>query len=404
MQIRISHSVGARIASNAVSNNLSAGKAHGKVSGLDAGPQCKVTISREGRRLSGQAQARSVQAGQMERVLLRQQDQKEKYKEEHSRLVDEIASLRNTLNNTGAVADKETIEKKQMALDEMESLKKLQEEENKQRLKAAAGGIAGISEEQGEVDKENADLYVMLKSFEEEEEDGEGQEVSGETEDGEAAAENADSMSDKIRQSAGMLGVSAARREMASKDVVEELRQDGMDKLAQVKSIMNEITGGLKEAEEIMRDDSYGDAERYQLATEALGRSRDILMSSMGDLIEMRGKALQELQDARELKLKRLEMDPLENVGGARERLMTLASEAAFSEASEKVLSEASQELADRVQEEIDKRNDAAPDTKDEVQEEEKTAEEIREEQQEQEAVDNKTTPEGPEETLSQIV
>lgn len=400
MQIRINHGIGAGIASNTVSNNLSSGKSHAKVSGLGAGPQCRITISREGRRLSEQASVRNVQAGQMERMLLRQQDQKEKYKEEHSRLVDEITSLKNTLHNTGAVADKETIEKKQMALEEMENLKKYQEEENKQRLKAAAAGMAGISEEQGEVDKGNADLYVMLKSFEEEEENGDGQKGSGETENAEAAAEDADSMSDKIRQSAGMLGVSAARREMASRDVVEELKQDGLDKLAQINSVMNEITEGLREAEEIMNDDSRGDAERFQLASEALGRSRDILMGSAQDLIDQRGKALQELQDARELRLKRIQIDPLENVGSAQERMMTLAAQAAFGEAAEKVLSEASQELADRVQEEIDKRNDIVPDTKEEVQEEEETAEEIREEQQEQEAVEDKTTPAEQEEML----
>lgn len=401
MQIRINHSIGARIASGAASNNLSAGKLQGKVSGPGAAPQCRVTISREGRRLSKQASARSVQAGQMERMLLRQQDQKEQYKEEHSRLVDEITSLKNTLHNTGAVADKETIEKKQMALEEMEKLKKYQEEENKQRLKAAAGGIAGISEEQGEVDKGNADLYVMLKSFEEDEEDGDGQEGSKETQDKEAAAENADSMSDKICQSAGMLGVSAARREMASMDVAEELKQDGMDKLAQVNSIMNEITEGLREAEEIMSDDSRGDAERYQLATEALGRSRDIMAGSTQDLIKLRGKAMQELQDARELKLRRIQIDPLENVSSTQESMTALATEAVLSEAAEKALSEASQELADRVQEEIDKRNDIIPDTEEEVQEEEKTAEELREEQQEQEAAENETVSAELEEILS---
>lgn len=400
MQIRINHGMGVHLPSNAVSGNLSVGKAQRRGSGFGADPQCSVTISREGKRLSEQAPVRNVQVGQMERMLLRQQDQKEKYREEHSRLVDEITSLKNTLHNTGAVADKETIEKKQMALEEMENLKKYQEEENKQRLKAAAGGIAGISEEQGEVDKNNADLYVMLKSFEEEEENGDGQDGSDETEDQEAAAENADSMSDKIRQSAGMLGVSAARREMASRDVVEELKQDGLNILAQVNGIMNEITEGLREAEEIMSDDSRGDAERFQLATEALGRSRDILTESTEDLIKMRGKALQELQDARELKLRRIQVDPLENVSSAQESIMALATEAAFSEVAEKVLSETSQELADRVQEEIDKRNDIIPDTQEEMQEEEKTARELREEQQEQEAVENETTQEEPEEIL----
>lgn len=399
MQIRINHCVGARIASGAVSNNLSGGKSHGKASGSDAGPRCSVSISREGRRLS----ERSAQAGQMERALLRQQDQKERYKEEHSQLVDEITSLKNTLHNTGAVADKETIEKKQMALKELENLKKYQDEENKQRLKVAAGGIGGISEEQEEIDRENAKLYVMLKSFEEEEKDGEGQEASGEPENGEAAAENADSMSDRIRQSAGMLGASAARREMASRDVVEDLRQDGMDKLVQVNSVMNGITEGLREAETLMNDDSRTEAERCQLASEALGRSRDILKGSTRELIDLRGEALQELQDARELKLKRIQIDPLENVGSAQESMMALAAEAAFGEAAKKMLSKTSQELADRVQEEIDKRNDIAPDTKKEAEEEEKTVEEIQKERQEQEAAENKATSADSEETYKTV-
>ncbi len=397
MQIRIGQGIGAHTANNAISNNLSNEKLHGKPLGQSMGSgisaQCKVTISKEGRRLSAQSKqepTQKPQMGQVERALLRQQKQDTDYKEEHSRLVNEIASLKNSLHNTGAIEDKETIERKQQALEKMESLKKLQEEENKQRLKAAAGGLAGISKEQGEIDKSNSELYMMLKSFEEEEEETDGQEGSHKTDSAKETPDEAESISEKTRQSAAMLGVSAARREMASKDVVEELKQEGLDMLAQVNDLMNEITSGLKEAEEIMNDTDRSEAERLQLASEAIDRSRNVLMGSAEDMIRMRGRGLQRLQDARELKLKRIQTDPLENVADAQQSMIAMADRQVIGEAAEKLLSKSSQELADRVQEEIDKRNDILSDIDEDAQEEEETAEEIKQNEQEKEALEKK--------------
>ncbi|MCM1182438.1 MAG: hypothetical protein NC337_03585 [Roseburia sp.] len=406
MQIKGNHSIGARMAVNAVSNNLSNGKTRtkplGQSMGNRAGAQCKVTISREGKWLSAQTKQESApkqQLGQVERALLRRQKQDSDYKEEHSRLVNEIASLKNTLHNTGAVGDKETIERKQQALEKLENLKELQEEENRQRLKAAAGGLAGISKEQGEIDKSNSELYMMLKSFEEEDEDSEGQGDSNKTDSAKETPDEMESMGEKTRQSAAMLGVSAARREMASADVVEELKQEGLDMLAEVTGLMNEITAGLKEAEEIMSDTGRSEAERLQLASEAVERSRGVLAGSAADMIQMRGRGLQRLQDARELKLKRIQIDPLQNVAAAQQSMTAMADRQIIGEAAEKLLSKASQELADRVREEIDKRNDILPDTGEEEelaeklrQEEEETAKELR--QEEQEALEKRTAQE----------
>ena len=52
-------------------------------------------------------------------------------------------------------------------------MKARQEEENKQQVENAADSAAAASKGQEEIDQKNADLYMMLKSFEEDD-GGEG--------------------------------------------------------------------------------------------------------------------------------------------------------------------------------------------------------------------------------------
>ena len=131
------------------------------------GPQCKVTISSEGRKLSEQLAVsepkRFTAASGMERLLLRQQKQDEMSRSEQSDTLSEISGLMSSIKNSYAAGeDKETIENKQEALNRLLNLKAQQEEENERRVKDAASSAAGASKEQEEIDRKNSDNKVTL--------------------------------------------------------------------------------------------------------------------------------------------------------------------------------------------------------------------------------------------------
>jgi len=197
------------------------------------GAQCKVTISGEGRKLSreSESEAKSFSAGSAERMLLRAQEQKAQEQKQHSGTLDEISDLMSEIQSCYSSGEsKETIEKKQDALQRLIDLKARQEEENKKLTEYPADSAASASMGQQEVDQKNADLYMMLKSFEEQEdeEEGAGEDASDKS-NGAGQEEKLGSAGEQFEQAASMLGVSAAKREMQVTAAVDELMQDGYE-------------------------------------------------------------------------------------------------------------------------------------------------------------------------------
>lgn len=382
-----------------VSNNKTNANFRNPFGGTQAGDvfgaQCKVTISHEGRKKSEESKqpaARSVMETQMERMMLREQEQAEEFKGEHSGLLDEISEMMKSIQNSySAGEDKETIEKKQEALNRMLELKKRQEEENEQRIKDAMKGVSGSSKEQAEIDRKNEELLMLLKSFEERDEDGtaskEGASESSEEEQGGAGAQ--------LQESASMLGVSAAKRELATTGAIDELKDDGYAKLAEVNAIMSEISAELRSAEEAAGDENLSEDEKKQLMTEHTKMAQDMLMGNYGYMLELRRKGLQEIKDARELDLKHIQVNPLGGVKQAQQTILDASVDAAFQEMASGVLDKASKELEDRVQAEIDKRNDITADSDEEIQEEaekKRAEEEAKEEEAEKSKEEEKNS------------
>lgn len=374
-----------RVATNNHFTQRPGGKSGNQGAGNVFGAQCRVTISREGRKLSEeskQSSAQGVQAAQAERLLLREQKQSSDYKDAYSRILDELNGLKNAINSVGAAEDKETVEKKQAALDKMAELKKQQEEENERRRKEAAGNAADAAKQQTEIDRKNTELYIMLKSFEEREEDGSGS--AHRTDSEEEEQDGTGGIGEQIQESASMLGVSAARREMQAKGVIGELEDEGLALLSQVNGMVNDIYAMMDDAKQAMNDDSLSDEEKMRRVSEAGDRAKAAVAASFGDMARMQAKGLQMRQDARELGLRHIEINPLDGVAGVQRDMMNLAADAALGEVAQKALDDHSQELEDRVQEEIDRRNDITVSPK-EDEEEEKTAEELEQEELQQE-------------------
>lgn len=331
------------------------------------GPECVVTISREGRKKSEQEKGRtcvSAVESQTGRLLMREQRQTEENRDEYSRIIDEISELAQSLQKSyQAGEDEETIQKKQDALNKLMDLKKRQEEENEQRLKDAAEGTAGTVEQQ-EVDRKNRELLMLIKTLEEAKEE---QENGGSTAGSGSAAADTEQEEDgagaQLQESASMLGASAAKRELAARGAIDELKNDGYDKLAQVREIMGEISSELELAREAAGKEGLSADERRKLVTEHAAAAQATLVGSYGDMVELRRKGLQEIKDSRELDLRHIQINPLDGVKQAQQTIMEAGAQAALQEAAAGVLDEDSKELEKEVREAIDNRDDTAADS-----------------------------------------
>lgn len=359
------------------------------------GAQCSVTISREGRKLSAQMreqQPKSFAAAGAERLLLRQQRQDKMNQSEQSDTLSEISGLMQEIKRYNAAGeDKETITARQDALNRLFELKARQEEENDRRLKDAAGSVAGSSKDQEEIDRKNADLYLMLKSLEEKEE-GEEERVEGSDAESDTADDGSDGM--QFQESASMLGASAAKRELEVTGMIDGMFESGYGKLAQADAMMRDAQAELGLAAEALGRAELSEAEQNQLMAEHIERANNMMKSNYGEMMELRRKGHQEIQDAREVELKHIGVSPLDGVGKAKQAIMDAGAQAALQEVSQGALDKASEELERRVQEEIDRKNDAVSGTdQDDVQEKaEEIAEERETERLEEEKLEQENT------------
>lgn len=349
------------------------------------GAQCRVTISREGRKLSERMKAQepeSFTAAGAGRLLLRQQRQDEMDRKEQSDMLDEISGLMSEIKGYSAAGeDTETIANKQDALNRLHDLKAKQQAENERRMKEAESSAAGAAREQEEIDRKNADLYLMLKSLEEKDEE-ESDEGSGaesdvkETDDGQGRA------GDRFAESASAIGASAARRELEAAGMIDAMYDSGYGRLAQADAMMRDARAELELAVEALGRANLSEEERGQLMGEHLERAHSMMASNYGEMMDLRRKGHQEIQDAKDLELRHISVSPLDGVDRAKQAVLEAGAAAALNEVSQTTLDKASEELEQRVQEEIDRRNDTASGTEEEDAQEK--AEELAEEKEEE--------------------
>ncbi len=357
------------------------------------GAQCKVTISREGRKMSEEAKTgtKGVAAGVAERRMLRAQEHKENEQKEHTSMLEEISSMMSDVQSSfSAGADEGTAAKKQEALQRLFDLKARQEEENKQQVENAADSAAAASKGQEEIDQKNADLYMMLKSFEEDD-GGEGTGEGAADKPSGAAQEEKLGNAEQFDQTATMLGVSAARRELQATAVIDDLMNDGYDKIKQSYAMMHDVQKELALAQEAAGKDHLSEEERRELVSGHLASATDMMKSNYAEMMNLRTAGIQETKDARELELKHIKLTPLDGVDRARQSILDSGVDAALNEVSQGTIEKASDELEQRVQELIDKRNDitAGTEESEKTQEaEEKTDEIIMDKDEEQKSED----------------
>lgn len=394
-------------------------------------PQCKVTISKEGRKLSRQEQDRhvekSAQSLKVEKMMLRQQEQSKQADEtqsEYLSLIEEIDKVIKSMQNSNmAGADDVTMEKKQQVIRQMREQKQKQLEENQKKAKEAQQMAMQTSEMQEEIDQNNRDLLVMLRSIEEsekakEEREGDNAEEGG----GSSGGQSEKSISDIISNSATQFATSSMKREMSVVGMINGLQEEGLWNLAQADEIAQKAYSEAESLKELINDEDTTDEEKREavisyglkmapkaydelvilLGSEytkeekeaALDRYRGMVKYD-SDFSDYRRRGLQMVRDAKECRQKHIADNPLQGMEETAESMIQSAVDAAFNSATQGKLDETSQELEDEVKDLIDERNDI-----DQVEPEEEKDEE--EEKEIGELLEPKEQPEQYEEDLKE--
>lgn len=355
-------------------------------------PQCKVTISKEGRKLSEQSDrqsTRSAQSLKTEKMLLRQQEQSKQADEtqnEYLSLIGEIDKVIKSMRNSNmAGEDQDTIERKQRVIREMRDQKQKQIEENQKKAKEAQQMAMQTSEMQGEIDQGNRDLLIMLKSIEESEKAEEERE-GGKTEDGGNGGDKTEkSISDIINNSATQFAASSMKREMDVVGIINELQEEGLRNLAKADEIAQKAFDEADNLKELISDADTTDEEKREAVISyglkmapkaggeleilfganyseeekkmALERYRSMIVSD-SDLAYYRRRGMQMVRDAKDCKSEHIAMNSLQGMEETKGSMIQSAVDAAFNEASQGKLDETSQELEEEVKDLIDERND----------------------------------------------
>lgn len=348
------------------------------------GVSCRVTISQEGRKRSGQ-QAAGVrqETGNVssEKRLLRLQrtdDQYENtrngYLEELEEIDDKIKELNNSF--TGKKDLEETVEKQQKVLRAMRNQKQRQLEENQRREKEARQMAMQSGKYQEEIDENNRDLRTLLKSIEEAEkakEQDNREAEGGKGDDSKRDTEN--SAAGVIRNSALQFTASSVRREWSVQEMIAGLGDEGRRFLDRADSVTLAV---LRENEKLRAAFEEGSLTEEEMAKQ-VSAVRNRITGNYKDVEDFRGWGMQIVSDALDCRLQHLADDPLKGMREAKKSMMLSAMDAAVHDVVQGKLDETSGELEKEVEELIDERNniDKGQDAQKDREEQEEAADEM---------------------------
>lgn len=330
------------------------------------GPECRVTISKEGKTLSRQQETQAEKGVQdigSERMMLRQQEEDDYYESMKNRYLEELKEIDDKISglNSSWSPQKEmdeTVEKQQEVLRAMRSQKQHQIEENQRRAKEAQQMAATQSGRyQEEIDENNREMRTLLRTIEEakkaeEQRENGGVEDAGE---GKGASDKGRSTGDVIRGSAAQFTASSVKRELDVEKMITGLSEEGHRLLDLADSITQAVLKENEHARKALEKENLTLEEMEELMRPIRERMTPELYKEVADY---RGWGLQILEDTLDVKLQRIADDPLRGMEETKNSMILSAVDAAFHDAAESKLSETSEELEAEVEELIDRRND----------------------------------------------
>ena len=346
------------------------------------GPQCRVTISQEGRSLSRQQAEeqertkQSAQSARIERELYRRQEEAEQNKhiaDGYREQLEKIEKSMEALNHSYRTeADTETIDKEQEVLRAMREQKQAQMEENQKRAKEAQQMSMQSAKYQEEIDGNNRDILTLLKSLEEAEKAEEEQEYGDlKTDSGASGADH--SAGNGIQNSAAQFMTSSLNRELGVEEMLTGLDDEGHQLVDAAGSITRNVIRESQGIRAALDDEAFTDDERAEL----MESFQERVGAAYLDAELSRAHGLHILQTARDYKIQRLADDPNRGMQQAKESMMLSAADTAIRETVQGSLGEDSQELKDQVEKLIDERNDVDRTRQDKEDEQTKESEEL---------------------------
>lgn len=340
------------------------------------GPECRVTISREGKNLTrgqaaqAEAGARSAQDVKEDRMLLRQQEKTElekEIREGYRENLNEIDKQITDYNTSYRKADmkkviydaalmEKTIEEQQKLRTAMQNQKQFQTEENQRRARETQQMAMQSAQYKEEVDENNRDLLTLLKTMEESEKAEDGQENSEAKEEGSGSGTSGtgNSVSGVIQNSAAQFMTSSVQREWRVEDMLAGLEESGRWLVDTADSITRNVLRESANIRAALDDEAFTDeqiAEMMQSFQEGMALNYE-------NVKDFRSFGLQVLRDTREAKIQHIADAPLKGVQETKKSMMLSAADAVLGEARQSSLDKASQELEDEVERLIDQRND----------------------------------------------
>lgn len=366
------------------------------------GPECRVTISKEGRNLSGlwtaqsEAGVRNDESVRKERALLRQQDEaelaaeiREGYREELNEIDEQIKALNASYasweeemkidtdfqNSTLGDAMKETVKELKSLREAMQEQKDFQTEEAKRRMMEAQQMAMQQSVRcNEEIDENNRDLVTLLRTIEEAEKAENGQADEG-TESGSGASGAGNPVSDAIRSSALQFMMSSADREKGVEEMLESAGESGRSYFDAADAVTQSVLQKTEDIRAALDNEAFTDEQIEGMML----KLRDEMKSNYRDVKYSRSFGMDVLRNVRDARIQHVGDDPLKGVAEAKKSMMLSAADAALGEARRSGLDKASGKLAEEVQRLIDERNDIEriPEEKKEEEEREKLQEEL---------------------------
>lgn len=347
-------------------------------------PQCKVTISKEGKRLSRQqteqpkesAGDAAVQRKMLRRIEETEQNDKtmDGYREQLTEIEKKISDLNRSFK---AEADRETIEKEQEILRDMREQKQAQLEENQRYAKEARelAEMLRSAKYQEDVDGNNRKLWTFLKTLEEAEKAKEEREGGAiENDSGSDTSEAGNSVSDTIQDSASRFATASMGRDLYVQGKLEGLSDEGHRLLDIANTVTNNVLKEIENTRIALDSEDYTDDMKAEMMDKF---QEENIALSYDDVEKSRSHGLHILREVRDYKIKRIADDPLAGLQETKDSIMMYAADAVLGEARQSHLDKASKELEDEVQKLIDERNDVGR-TQEEKEEEEK-AEDLKE-------------------------
>lgn len=340
------------------------------------GPECRVTISREGRSLSRQQKVQEetgAHSVKEERMLLRRQEEAElskEIREGYRESLNEIDKQITDYNSSYARFERDkviydaelmekTLEEQQELMQAMNSQKQFQMEEGQRRAKEAQQMAMESAQYKEQIDENNRDLLTLLRTVEESEK-AEDKRENGETGNNNGSqadidmSDAANSMGGIIQGSAIQLMTSSINRDEDVQELLETIEESAHWFINTADSITQNILQKSSEIRDSLDNESFTD----QQIAEMMHDLQDGIALNYDNVKNFRAFGIQVLRDVQEAKLQQMGANPLTDLQETKKSMMLSAADAALGEARHSGLDKTSQELAEEVRDLIDKRND----------------------------------------------